>query len=83
MGKWIKSKAVHSGRNFDTSSYKDDRYVRCSRCGWICQLDREARHPYGSRAGWGLKYEDTAASDVDDPKVISGCPQCGTFLYRN
>ena len=108
MARYIKSDAVHHGRNFDRGAFKDDRQVRCARCGWICQLDRDSRHPEGSLAGWGIKFDETtgtaqaeyddASFDYntpiwydglpladytrDDPVVIGGCPQCGTYLYN-
>ena len=58
MGRQIRSDAVHHGRNSDGGAYKDDRYVRCSRCNFICHLDRDQRAPEGSRLGWGISYED-------------------------
>lgn len=53
MGIRIRSDAVGYGRNADVIP---DRYVRCSRCGFVCDLTRDVRAPYGSRAGWGLRY---------------------------
>ena len=58
MARHIRSTAVHVGRNRENVSRKDDRYVRCARCGFICHLDRDVRHPDGSRAGWGINYDD-------------------------
>jgi hypothetical protein len=49
----INSEAVYHGRNQDTGAYKDDRYVRCDRCGFVCHLDRDHKEPEGSKLGWG------------------------------
>lgn len=57
MGRSIKSDAVYHGRNAEYSKYDDRRYVRCSRCGFICNLDRDDHLPRGSHAGWGLKFD--------------------------
>lgn len=54
MGIRIRSDAVSYGRNSDIIP---DNYVRCSRCGFVCDLNRDSQAPYGSRAGWGLRYE--------------------------
>ena len=71
MGRRINSKAIHTGRNADEqagpqpyppgsttgpATWRDDRFVRCSRCGFICHLDRDRRAPEGSREGWGVNY---------------------------
>lgn len=53
MGQQIPSKEVYHGRNFSTES---DKFVRCSRCGFICDLQRDQRAPDGSRIGWGITY---------------------------
>ena len=47
----MRSEAVYRGRNFDKES---DRYVRCSRCGFPCKIDRDTRAPKGSHVGWGI-----------------------------
>jgi hypothetical protein len=59
----IHSEAIHSGRNPDLGVYRDDRFVRCARCGFINNLDREVHLPYGSRAGWGFTYGDEISMD--------------------
>ena len=71
MGRRINSDAIHTGRNADhlggsqpyppnsttgAPSWSDDRYIRCSRCGFICHLDRDRRGREGSREGWGINY---------------------------
>lgn len=53
MGVRIKSKAIQNGWNFDQGQYRDDMYVRCSRCGWICNLDRDIFSHPGGYEGWG------------------------------
>jgi len=55
MGERIDSNAVNYGRNPDLDDLKDDRYVRCSKCGFICHLDRDKRGVRGSKEGNGIK----------------------------
>ena len=70
-GSRILSDAVHSGRNFDKGSRKDDRYVRCSRCGWICHLDRDMHIKEGAKVGWGSSYTGTYSNiDWDDSGTL-------------
>lgn len=59
MSRDIRSDAVHSGRNTDLDDLRDDRYVRCSKCGFICHLDRDKRSVRGSREGNGIKQPNT------------------------
>lgn len=90
----INSKAVHNGRNRDLGTYRDDRYVRCGRCGFVCNIDRHSRSPYGSKAGQGLTHPDPltydSASQFDsgsyngrqnDFTVTGGCPFCGSYTF--
>lgn len=63
----VPSKAVHSGRNPDLGARRDDRYVRCAKCGFINHLDREVHLPEGSRAGYGFTYG--AEIDMDSSSV--------------
>ena len=57
MGQRIPSKAVLHGYHWDKTAFRDNMYVRCSRCGFPCNLDRDLRsHPYG-REGWGTEME--------------------------
>ena len=96
MPRIIRSKAIKYGRNRDLSTYRDDAYVRCARCGFVCHLDRDHRGRNGDRTGYGIaytKYGGWFDSDADgwflcdwfdvetEPEVTSGCPQCGTLLY--
>lgn len=92
----IRSSAVKYGRNRDIDTWDDNRYVRCARCGWVCNLDRDLRGQRGSRQGWGITEEDQGGwldepngwfigewfvRTQVDPVVSSGCPQCGTLMY--
>ncbi len=63
MGRPVNSEAVNSGRNFDQGKWKDQRYIRCSKCGFICHLDRDRKGVRGSREGWGATYSETYAYD--------------------
>jgi len=57
----IFSEPVRHGRNFDRGEYKDDAYIKCSKCGFICNTQRDQYAPEGSRVGWGVKYEEVEA----------------------
>ncbi len=61
MGTPIRSRAVHNGLNHDTSAFDDDKYVRCSRCGWINNLDQAVHFPEGFKAGWGIRFDETSS----------------------
>ena len=60
----IPSDRVSYGLNQDLGSWKDNRYVRCSRCGWINNLDRETRSQEGSRQGWGTDLSSTTTGSI-------------------
>ena len=53
MGRYIKSKAVYSGRNYDVGPWHDHHFVRCSRCGFINNTDRNIHSFDGGYEGWG------------------------------
>ena len=57
----IFSEPVRHGRNFDRGEYKDDAYIKCSKCGFICNTQRDQYSHEGSRIGWGVKYEEVEA----------------------
>ena len=59
----IYSEPVRSGRNFDRGEYKDDAYIKCSKCGFVCNTQRDQNAPQGSRVGWGLKYVEERRDD--------------------
>lgn len=69
MSKSIYSESVNYGQNKETPKYRDDRYVRCARCGWINHLDRERRAPEGSKIGWGINYQTTGVIGYDEVTV--------------
>ena len=62
MGRWIKSKAQYTGRNYDVGPWRDDKYVRCSRCGWINNLDRDVHSNDGGYEGWGTSMNPISAN---------------------
>jgi hypothetical protein len=66
MTNYVPSKAVHTGRNIDIGKWKDDRFVRCAKCGFINNLDREIHLPEGARGGYGWKYIDITTFDATD-----------------
>jgi hypothetical protein len=62
-----------------TPSGNEDNMVRCKRCGFPCDSERDK-----TGAGEGLTYvavTHTASTCPDDPTVVSGCPFCGTRNY--
>jgi hypothetical protein len=92
----IESKAVHHGRNRDTTGWKDDRYVRCSRCNFVLNQDRHSKAAYGSRAGQGVSHPDPASYNEaitydnngytynghhSDFTITGGCPFCGSLTF--
>jgi uncharacterized C2H2 Zn-finger protein len=59
MGEPIRSDTIKYGANAENVKYADNRYVRCSRCGYICHSDRDHSEPLGSHAGWGTVQPNT------------------------
>ena len=59
MGRPIRSKAIQTGYHFDKSGYRDNMQVRCSRCGFICNMDRDLRSHPGGYESWGLNFVQT------------------------
>ena len=53
MGATIRSKSIYTGRNYDVGAFRDDHYVRCSRCGWINNMDQAVHSNDGGYEGWG------------------------------
>jgi ssDNA-binding Zn-finger/Zn-ribbon topoisomerase 1 len=76
MARNIPSEAVHYGRNRDLNQHRrDDRFVRCSKCRFICHLDRDRRAPCDSKVGDGIKYVDLSvlyddSNPYDDQTTI-------------
>ena len=59
----IDSDEVRYGRNAETAVPKDSSYVRCSRCGFMCSIDRDIRAPYGSKLGQGISHPEIVQYD--------------------
>lgn len=75
MGQRIRSKAVQHGYHYDQTAYRDNQYVRCSRCGFICNLDRDLRSSPGGWEGWGYNFvTESTYSTYDDfaPYYVNG-----------
>jgi hypothetical protein len=62
----INSDAVNHGLNRDVGKYKDDRYVRCWNCGFICHLDRDPRVRRGTRVGDGITHPDVVEYNEEE-----------------
>ena len=75
------SKSIHTGRNAEEAKRRDDRFVQCSRCHFMCNTDRDM-HAADTKIGYGITYTSTGTAGVDDPIVSNGCPNCGTLLYN-
>lgn len=73
----------------------ESRLVRCRFCGWICDPDREQEAKNGSFVGKGIDYGSQQTSTLTlnkgrttetiyyyEPEIVSGCPCCGSLLYR-
>lgn len=58
MGRPIPSKAIQHGYHYDNAAYRDNMQVRCSRCGFICNLDRDLRSHPGGYESWGTNIQD-------------------------
>ena len=73
-----------SGLNTDTEAH--DR-VRCARCGFPCVLSRDVHFPYGSHAGWGIKYvrfyKETTIPSAVVSEVISDVVPSGAILTED
>jgi len=76
MGQAIPSKEVYHGRN---ASVEQDKFVRCSRCGFPCKLDRDQRAPDGSRIGWGttMTEQDICFQTYDNLELNHGLERYG------
>ena len=73
----------------------ESRLVRCRFCGWICDPDRDQEARDGSFIGKGIDYGSQQTSTLTlnkgrttetiyyyEVEVNSGCPSCGSMLYR-
>ena len=63
MPDYIDSDEIRTGRNAENNVPRDSRYIRCSRCGWMCNTDRDIRAPYGSKTGEGVTREQVVQYD--------------------
>ena len=72
MGRWIRSKAVYMGRNYDVGAWRDDKWYRCSRCGFINNLDREMHVPDGGYEGWGTSFVQYYNQTTITVKIVNG-----------
>lgn len=86
----ISSDGVEHGRNAENVPYRDRNYVRCSRCGFICNTDRDDLFSEGSKVGWGMTQPRTTIDGI----VSTGCqtipvvstagfPSSGTIYVHN
>ncbi len=63
------------------SGNEDTDFVRCKRCGFPCNTDRDK-----TGSGSGVRYEaitHTAATAPDDPVHVAGCGFCNTKNFLN
>ena len=64
MSKDIESKRVSTGLNVDLGVWKDNHYVTCSNCGFICHTDRDSKGKEDSRQGWGTDLQNYTTSSI-------------------
>ena len=55
-GEKLFSTQTSGGLNDEDSKFEDNKYIKCGRCGFMCNTGRDSILDEGSRAGWGLKY---------------------------
>lgn len=65
----IHSTAIEHGRNADRGAYRDNRSIRCARCGFPCNAERDQERPEEHLGGWGKT--DTAQT-VTGAVVLTG-----------
>jgi len=80
MGTPIRSDAVNYGENAENAPRRDDRFVRCSRCGFICHLDRDRRSTEGSKSGWGITNTQVDVSVVKDSSGVGITDSSGEYV---
>ena len=57
----ITSKSIDYGLNDGHARYSDKAYVRCGRCGFICNTKRDLESRKRAVLGWGMKYTEVEA----------------------
>lgn len=79
------NRPVYRGRNRDQGAYRDTEQVRCQRCGYICNKDRDSLEKKDhSRRGWGMDYtSNTYTTTSDDMDHKHGVYEWGTAAYGN
>ena len=94
MARRVPSTRVKVGRHAEHVGYRDDGYVECRKCGFICHLDRDSRAgrgngiaftvtSYWGDGAWGNEvWGGGSVSTLNDPTVTGGCPLCGTLNYQ-
>ena len=73
----------------------ESRLVRCKFCGFICDPDKDSEARDGSFVGKGIDYGSQQSSTLTvnkgrttetiyyyEPSINSGCPFCGSLLFR-
>jgi len=60
-GRRVRSRAIHAGRNRDRGTYHDNKYVKCARCGFVCNTERDLSASRGSNLGWSINYTEIEA----------------------
>jgi hypothetical protein len=81
MGRKINSEAVYHGDHFEPRG--SDEFVRCSRCGFPCKLDRDMQGSEGSKLGWGITYTAFPIVTTDYNSLIDYEPASAEYNYNN
>ena len=66
MAREIYSEAVNTGRNIDRGKRPDEKFVKCAKCGFICNTQRDHKGRDGSRLGYGIAHESRTVTFDDD-----------------
>lgn len=86
--------SVTHGLHADKVFPRGEKGTRCSKCGFICNTERDQYGIDGSKLGegraddnvdesWGESWGEIPWGGVHYDFVINkGCPFCGTYLYR-
>jgi hypothetical protein len=62
---------VKTGLNRELGKYPESGYVRCKKCGFMCNTHRDIQKQLGSRAGYGIIYESVKEYDAVDVEYDS------------
>jgi len=77
MGRQIRSTSIDYGENNDVFTPDDRAFMRCSKCGFICNTTRDVHAEEGSRVGYGISFVNAGTPTNDIMKTDSYFPTDG------